>query len=202
VIEILLAEDMHAVRAAFVALLNLEPDMRVVAEVAEGTEIVPVAVESKADVAVLDIDLPGMDGLTAAAALHATAPRCRTLILTALARPGMLHRALEAKVGGFIRKDARPEDLVAAIRSVHAGRRVLDPELTMLAWDAKSQCPLTHRELDVVTLLAQGSEAVEIGRQLHLSAGTVRNYLTQIVWKVGARNRVDAVRIVREAGWI
>jgi two-component system, NarL family, response regulator DesR len=200
-IEVLLAEDMHLVRGALVALLNLELDIRVVAEVASGDEIIPTAVKVRPDVAVIDIDLPGMDGLTAAAELREKLPECRTLILTSLGRPGTLRRALSAHVGGFLLKDAPPRELADAIRSVAIGRRVVDSQLALAAWDT-ADCPLTERELAVLRQAAQGSDVPEIAARLSLSAGTVRNYLTTIVSKLNARNRVDAILVARDAGWI
>ena len=202
VIDILLAEDHHVVRAALVALLERESDMRIVAQVGRGDEVLAAARNSQPDVAVIDIDLPGIDGLSAAAQVRAEVAQCRTLVLTALGGPGTLHRALEAGVVGFLSKDASPVDLVAAIRAVHAGRRVLDPELAAYAWTPASKGPLSARELEVLDLCASGADVGEISRTLFLASGTVRNYLTQVVWKLGARNLMDAVRIARESGWI
>lgn len=200
-IKVLLAEDMHMVRGALVALLDLESDIQVVAEVASGDEIVPTARKCRPDVAVIDIDLPGMDGLTAASLLHEKLPECRTLILTSLGRPGTLRRALSARVGGFILKDAPATELADAIRGVAAGRRVVDGNLALAAWDS-GECPLTSREVEVLRMAADGADAVEIAARLYLSAGTVRNYLTTIVSKLNARNRVDAIRLARAAGWV
>ncbi|MEU5262367.1 response regulator transcription factor [Amycolatopsis sp. NPDC021455] len=200
-IRVLVAEDMHIVRGALVALLRLEPDIEVVAEVASGLEILPMARQAAADVAVIDIDLPGKDGLTAAGELHEQLPGCRTLILTSLGRPGTLRRALDAKVAGFLLKDAPPERLAHAIRGVVAGRRMVDGDLALAAWDSVD-CPLTGRELDVLRMTAQGYGTVEIAARLYLSAGTVRNYLTAVVSKLNARNRVDAIRIAQESGWV
>jgi len=200
-IKVLLAEDMHMVRGALVALLDLESDIQVVAEVASGDEIMPTARKCRPDVAVIDIDLPGMDGLTAASQLHEKLPECRTLILTSLGRPGTLRRALSARVGGFILKDAPATELADAIRGVAAGRRVVDGHLALAAWDS-GECPLTSREVEVLRLAADGADAVEIAARLFLSAGTVRNYLTTIVSKLNARNRVDAIRLARAAGWV
>ncbi|MFI5588036.1 DNA-binding response regulator [Amycolatopsis sp. NPDC051758] len=200
-IRVLVAEDMHIVRGALVALLNLESDIDVVAEVASGLEILPVAREAAADVAVIDIDLPGKDGLTAAGELHEQLPACRTLILTSLGRPGTLRRALDAKVGGFLLKDAPPDQLANAVRGVVAGRRMVDGDLALAAWDS-ADCPLTGRELDVLRMTSQGYGTVEIAARLYLSAGTVRNYLTTIVAKLNARNRVDAIRIAQDSGWL
>lgn len=200
-IRVLLAEDMHMVRGALVALLVLEPDIDVVAAVAIGTDILPAAIEHRPDVAVIDIDLPGKDGLSAAVELHEYLPACRTLILTSLGRPGTLRRALAARVNGFILKDAPAEKLANAIREVSVGRRVIDGELALAAWDTE-ECPLTSRELEVLRMTQSGADAVDIAARLFLSAGTVRNYLTTIVTKLNARNRVDAIRIARDAGWL
>jgi len=200
-IDVLLAEDMHMVRGALVALLSLEPDIRVVAEVASGDEILPAARRHHPNVAVIDIDLPGIDGLSAAAELHEKLPECRTLILTSLGRPGTLRRALSARVGGFRLKDAPAAELADPIRGVASGRRVVDSQLALAAWDS-AECPLTPREVEVLRLAADGEDAVEIAARLYLSAGTVRNYLTTIVSKLNARNRVDAIRLARNAGWV
>lgn len=200
-IRVMLAEDMNMVRGALVALLNLEPDIEVVGEVASGDEIVPRALDWRPDVAIVDIDLPGIDGLTAAAELIKELPSCRTLILTSLGRPGNLRRAVAAQVAGFILKDAPPDRLAEAIRGVAAGRRVIDPQLALAAWDSVEN-PLTGRESEVLRLAAGGAEVAEIAASLYLSAGTVRNYLTTAVTKLNARNRVDAIRIASQAGWL
>ena len=201
VIKVLIAEDVHMVRGALVALLSLESDIEVVAEVAGGNDIMPTARSTQPDVAVIDIDLPGKDGLTAAAELHEQLPNCRTLILTSLGRPGTLRRALAAKVGGFLLKDAPPDKLASAIRDVSIGRRVVDSDLALAAWDT-ADCPLTGREIEVLRMAADGANAVDIASRLYLSAGTVRNYLTTAVTKLNARNRVDAIRIAKESGWL
>ncbi|HEY1573736.1 MAG TPA: response regulator transcription factor [Pseudonocardiaceae bacterium] len=200
-IKVMIAEDVHMVRGALVALLRLESDIDVVAEVAGGDEILPTAKAVRPDVAVIDIDLPGKDGLTAATELREQLPECRTLILTSLGRPGTLRRALAAKVGGFLLKDAPPDKLASAIREVYVGRRVVDSDLALAAWDS-ADCPLTGREVEVLRLAADGANAVDIAARLYLSAGTVRNYLTTAVTKLNARNRVDAIRIAKEAGWL
>lgn len=197
----LLADDHHVVRSALAGLLTLEPDITVVAEVDRGDEVLPAARSARPDVAVLDIDMPGLDGLAAAAALHAAAPEIASLILTGHGKPGHLRRALAAGVRGFLLKTAPPEELAAGIRKVAAGERVLDPRLALTAWDSADN-PLTPRETDVLRLAADGAEATEIAGRLHLSAGTVRNYLTSVVTKLNARNRTDAARIAREAGWL
>ncbi|RFU38413.1 DNA-binding response regulator [Actinomadura logoneensis] len=200
-IRVLLAEDQHVIRSGLVALLGLEDGLEVVADVGRGDDAVSAALVHRPDVAVLDIDMPGADGLTAAAALREKLPACRTLMLTGHGAPGQLRRALDAGVGGFLLKTAPPDELVAAIRTVHAGGRVLDPSLAVTAWDLAAD-PLTPREKDVLRLLADGAEPAEIARSLHLSAGTVRNHLTAVVTKLNARGRPDAVRIARESGWI
>jgi two-component system, NarL family, response regulator DesR len=201
VIKVLIAEDVHMVRGALVALLRMESDIEVVAEVAGGNDIMPTARTTQPDVAVIDIDLPGKDGLTAAAELHEQLPTCRTLILTSLGRPGTLRRALAAKVGGFLLKDAPPDKLASAIRDVSIGRRVVDSDLALAAWDT-ADCPLTGREIEVLRMAADGANAVDIAARLYLSAGTVRNYLTTAVTKLNARNRVDAIRIAKDSGWL
>ncbi|MET1071641.1 MAG: response regulator transcription factor [Umezawaea sp.] len=200
-IRVLLAEDMHMVRGALVALLDLEPDIVVVAEVETGDQIMPMVHRHDPDVAVIDVDLPVVDGLTVAGTIRSTTPSVRTLMLTTLARPGTLRRALAAGVDGFILKDAPPAKLAAAIRDVNAGRRVVDSQLALAAWD-RGECPLTERELEVLRLAAGGTDAPDIARLLSLSAGTVRNYLTAVVAKLDARNRVDAIRIALDAGWL
>ena len=202
VIRVLLAEDQHIIRGALAALLGLEEDIEVVATVGSGTAAVDAARVHEPDVAVLDIDMPGtMDGLDAAAALREKLPGCRVLMLTAYGKPGHLRRALGARVDGYVLKTAPPEELVAAVRKVAAGERVLDPSLAVTAWDL-AENPLTPREAEVLRLVASGAEATKIARQVHLTAGTVRNYLTAVVTKLNARNRTDAVRIATEAGWI
>lgn len=200
-IRVLLAEDMHMVRGALVALLELEADIAVVAEVHSGDAIVPAALEHIPDVAVLDIALPERDGLTAAAELHARLPGCRTLILTGVGRPGNLRRALAAKAAGFILKDAPPQQLADAIRRVAAGLRVIDPQLAVAALEIENN-PLSEREIEVLRMAAQGTDAAEIAERLNLSVGTVRNYLTAVVTKLGARNRLHAVRMAEDAGWL
>jgi two-component system response regulator DesR len=200
-IRVMLAEDMHMVRGALVALLNLEPDIDVVAEVANGNEILPTAQRVRPSVALIDIDLPGKDGLTAVSELRLAMPDLQTLILTGLSRPGNLRRALSARVTGFMLKDAPADQLADAIRNVAAGRRVVDSQLAMTAWDS-AECPLTAREVEVLRLTAEGLQAVDIASRLFLSVGTVRNYLTTMISKLAARNRVDAIRIARDAGWL
>lgn len=200
-VRILLAEDVHMIRGALVALLELERDLEVVASVDRGDLIVKTALEVRPDVAVIDIDLPGTDGLTAAADLRAKLPSCRSLILTSLGRPGTLRRAMAAQVSGFLLKDSPPDRLAQAVRTVAGGGRVVDPELALSAWEAPEN-PLSPRETQVLRLAARGADAAEIAEELYLTPGTVRNYLTAIVDKLHARNRVDAIRIAEEAGWV
>jgi two-component system response regulator DesR len=201
VIKVLLAEDMHMLRGALVALLELEPDIEVVATLSSGDQVVPTARDVRPDVAVLDIDLPGRDGLSVAEELRATVPGCRTLILTNLARPALVRRALNAKVNGFLLKDTPSDQLANSIREVAVGRRVINSDLALAAWES-NDCPLASRELEILKLVADGSRVNEIAAQLFLSPGTVRNYLTSAVTKLDARNRMDAIRIAREADWL
>jgi two-component system response regulator DesR len=201
VVRILVAEDMRILRDTLVALLRLEDDLDVVAEVTDGQAIVPAAVASQPDVAVVDIDLPGTDGLTAAAELHERCPGCRVLILTVLGKPGNLRRALAAHVAGFLPKDTPAAELVDAVRKVAAGERVIDPQLALKALEVPDS-PLSPREAEVLRRFAAGAGPAEIAAALFLSYGTVRNYLASAVTKLGARNRVDAVRIAAEAGWL
>jgi two-component system, NarL family, response regulator DesR len=201
VIRVLIAEDMHMIRGALVALLRLEPDIDVVAELDRGDTIVETALKARPDVAVLDIDLPGLDGLSAAASLREKLPSCQTLVLTGLSQPGNLLRALKVHVKGFLLKDAPAPALANAIRAVAAGRRVLDPELVAVAVETGAS-PLTDRETDVLRAAVAGRSTEEIGSVLNLSPATVRNYLSNAISKLGARNRMDAVRIAEEAGWL
>lgn len=200
-IRVLIAEDMHMIRGALVALLRLEPDLDVVAELDRGDAIVETALKTRPDVAVIDIDLPGVDGLSAAASLREKLPSCQTLVLTGLSQPGNLLRALKVHVKGFLLKDAPAPALANAIRSVAAGRRVLDPELVAVAVETGAS-PLTDREAHVLRAAVSGRSTEEIGSLLNLSPATVRNYLSNAISKLGARNRMDAVRIAEEAGWL
>lgn len=200
-IRVLVAEDERILREALVALLALESDIEVVAEIEYGDAIVPAALEHRPDVAVIDIKLPTLDGLSAAAELNEQLPDCKTVILTAVRQPGSLRRGASAKVSGFLLKDVRPRDLVDAIRTVAAGGQVIDPQLAYAALDAAAS-PLTDRETDVLRLTATGASPREIATQLHLTYGTVRNYLASSVTKLDARNRLDAVRIAIESGWL
>lgn len=201
VIRVLLAEDLHLIRGALASLLRLEPDIEVVAEAADGDAVLPAALAHRPDVAVLDVQMPGIDGIEAAAALREQVPGCRLLVLTQLGRPEVLRRALAAGVQGFMLKDAPPADLAAAVRRVHAGETVVDPALAAATIAARAN-PLSPREVDVLRRAADGDDLPEIAAALHLTRGTVRNYLGAIVTKLDARNRLDAVRIATEAGWL
>ncbi len=200
-IRVVVAEDQHLIRGALLALIGLNDDMHVVAELSHGDEILPVCRRERPDVAVLDIDLPGIDGLTAAAALRGELPETKVLILTGLGSPGHLVRALEAEVAGFLRKDAPPQELADAIRRVAKNQRFLDPELVATALEIGTS-PLTPRETEVLRAAAGGGTTQEIGAELYLSGPTVRNYLSNAISKLDARNRIDAIRIARDAGWI
>lgn len=200
-IRVLVAEDMTILREALVELLSLESDIEVVAEVAAGGDIVPAAREHRPDVAVIDIGLPGKDGIAAAAELRDHAPECRVVILTAITKPGTLRRALGVHVDAFVAKDIRPADLAAAIRVVAAGGRVVDQSLALAALQAP-ESPLTQRETEVLRMSATGAHPAQIAERLFLTYGTVRNYLSSAVAKLGARNRVDAIRVATESDWI
>jgi two-component system response regulator DesR len=199
--RILLAEDQDMVRGALAALLALEPDMEVVAQVGRGDEVEPAALAARPDVALLDIEMPGMDGLEAAERLRAVLPSCRVLILTTFGRPGYLTRAMQAGVSGFLVKDTPAEELATAIRRALRGERIVDPTLAATALAVGSN-PLTDREVDVLSAAAAGDTVADIAAALYLSEGTVRNYLSTAITKTGARNRVEAARIASERGWL
>ena len=200
-IRILLAEDQAMVRGALGALLSLESDMEIVAEVARGDEVVAAALAAQPDVALLDIEMPGCDGLTAAAEVHAKLPTCRVLILTTFGRPGYLRKAMESGVVGFLLKDAPAAQLAAAIRRAMAGERVVDPTLALSAL-SDGVSPLTERERDVLAAAAHGASIAEIAASLYLSEGTVRNYLSVAMQKLGAHNRVEAAHLAEQKGWL
>jgi two-component system response regulator DesR len=201
ILKVLVAEDLHMVRGAFVALIEREPDLCVVAEVDRGDLVLPFARTSQPDVAIIDIDLPGLDGLTAAQRVRQELPGCKTLILTSDDRPATVRRALTVAVSGFLLKAAPSARLPEAIREVAAGKRVVDPHLALSAWELGNN-PLSPRETQVLRQVADGAGADEIARDLRLAVGTVRNYLTTIVVKLNARNRLDAARIAQTLGWL
>jgi two-component system response regulator DesR len=201
VIRLLIAEDMHIVRSALVALLETEDDLEVVAAVERGDQVMDALDRTRPDVAVLDLEMPGGDGVSVAKRLKAEAPGTKVIILTALGRPAAVRNALAAGVNGFVLKNAPVDDLVDGIRRVAAGGRVLHPELAAAAVQS-GDSPLTPRESDVLTLVADGCGVREAASALSLSEGTVRNYLTATVDKLGARGRTDAVKIARSNGWI
>ncbi|TKA08970.1 response regulator transcription factor [Actinacidiphila oryziradicis] len=200
-VRVLLAEDQSMVREALAALLGLEPDIDVVAQVARGDEVVAAAREHDVQVALLDIEMPGMTGLDAAAALRAALPAVKIVVVTTFGRPGYLRRAMESGADAFLVKDAPASQLADAVRKVLRGERIIDPALAAAALAAGAD-PLTQRERDVLRRAAGGAVNSEIARALHLSDGTVRNYLSTAIQKTGARNRAEAVRIAREKGWL
>ena len=200
-IRILIAEDQALVRGAIVALLGLEPDLEVVADVARGDEVVPRALEVRPDVALLDIEMPGLDGLSAAAQLRTALPSCRTIVVTTFGRPGYLRRAMEAGASGFLLKDAPAAQLAEAIRRVAAGGRVVDPALALDAL-AEGTNPLSPREREVLAASTETATIAGLAQRLTLSEGTVRNHLSAAIQKVGARNRAEAARIAEEKGWL
>ncbi|MFI5528829.1 response regulator [Kitasatospora sp. NPDC051853] len=200
-VRLLLADDEHLIRGAMAALLALEEDLTVVAEAASGPEALAMAKAHRPDVAVLDLQMPGMDGIEVATELRRVLPECRTMIVTGHGRPGYLKRALEVGVRGFLPKTVSAADLAGIIRTVVAGGRYVDPELAADAI-AAGESPLTPRETDVLELAAHGTSVAEIAERAALSPGTVRNYLSSAAGKLGAENRHAAVRIAREHGWI
>jgi two-component system response regulator DesR len=201
VIRLLLADDQALVRGALVALLNLEPDLEVVAEVDRGDRVVDAAREATPDVAVLDIEMPGLDGIAATAALREAMPGCRVLVVTTFGRPGYLRRAMEAGASGFLVKDAPASQLADAIRRVAQGLRVVDPALAAETL-ASGESPLTGRERDVLVAAKDGGTVADIARLLVLGDGTVRNYLSSAMGKTGARTRAEAVLIAEQRGWL
>jgi two-component system, NarL family, response regulator DesR len=201
VIRVLIAEDQTMVRGALRALLELEEDIDVVAEVGRGDQVVDAAREHRPDVALLDIEMPGGDGLEAARELAGVVPACRAVVLTTFGRPGFLRRAMEVGAAGFLVKDAPVAELARAIRAVVAGERVIDRDLAAAAL-ALGATPLSKREADVLREAADGATVADIARRLFLSEGTVRNYLSSAIGKTGARTRVEAARVAEEKGWL
>ncbi len=200
-IRILLAEDQAMVRGALAALLHLEPDLEVVAEVSEGNQVLPAALQHRPDVALLDIEMPGGDGLSAAQALHQTLPACRIAMLTTFGRSGYLRKAVESGAAGFLLKDAPADQLAVAIRRMMKGERVIDPDLAISAL-SEGENPLTGRERDVLIASFDGASVADIARQLYLSEGTVRNHVSEAIQKLNARNRIEAALLAKEKGWI
>ncbi|MFC4786468.1 response regulator transcription factor [Nocardioides sp. MAHUQ-72] len=200
-IRLLLADDQALVRGALSALLGLEPDLEVVAEVGAGDEVVAAVLEHRPDVALLDVEMPGMDGISATAEVRRVRPETRVLIVTTFGRPGYLRRALQAGAAGFVVKDTPAAQLADAVRRVHAGLRVVDPALatdSLVSGDS----PLTARETEVLRAARDGAPVAAIARQLFLSEGTVRNHLSAAIGKTGAVNRTEAVRVADGHGWL
>lgn len=200
-INVLLADDQALVRGALATLLGLEPDIEVVAQVGTGRQVVDAVRTSGADVALLDIDMPDGDGLSAAGAIRDANLNCRCLIVTTFGRPGYLSRAMEAGASGFIVKDTPPQQLADAVRKVHAGLRVIDPSLAQESVFLGPN-PLTEREQETLREALTGSGVSEIAKQLHLSEGTVRNYLSSAIGKTNSRNRTEAARVAETNGWL
>ena len=200
-IRLLLADDQALVRGALATLLELEPDMTVVAEVGRGDEVVAAARESNPDVALLDVEMPGMDGIEATRALRAVLPDVKVVIVTTFGRPGFLRRALVAGANGFVVKDTPARQLADAVRRVNSGLRVVDPTLAADSL-AVGESPLTARETEVIRAARAGGSVSDIAAAVFLSEGTVRNHLSAAIGKTGARNRADAVRIAEENGWL
>jgi two-component system response regulator DesR len=201
VIRVLIAEDQDLVRGALAALLSLERDIEIVDQVDRGDEVVRHALQHRPDVAVLDIEMPGQDGIEAAAELRRKLPACRVLILTTFGKPGLMRRAMAAGASGFMLKDARAEELAVAIRRTAGGERVVDPQLAAQAL-IEGDSPLSPRETAVLAASSDGSSVVELASRLHLSEGTVRNHLSAAIQKLSARNRADAARIAMLKGWL
>jgi two-component system, NarL family, response regulator DesR len=200
-IRVLLAEDQSMVREALATLLGLEDDIEVVAQAARGDEVVEAAGNSGADVALLDIEMPGMTGLEAAIALREELPAVKIVIVTTFGRPGYLRRAMESGADAFLVKDAPAAQLADAVRKVLRGEKIIDPALAAAALSEGAD-PLTTRERDVLRAAGDGAVNAEIASRLHLSEGTVRNYLSTAIQKTAARNRAEAVRIAMDKGWL
>jgi two-component system, NarL family, response regulator DesR len=200
-IRLLIADDQALVRGALAALLDLEHDLEVVSEVGRGDEVIAAAQTSRPDVALLDVEMPGLDGIEAAAALRAAVPGVRILMVTTFGRPGYLRRAMEAGAAGFVVKDTPAAQLADAVRRVHQGLRVVDPSLAAETLVAGTS-PLTARESDVLRTARDGGTVADIAKELHLSEGTVRNHLSAAIGKTGARTRAEAARIALDNGWL
>jgi two-component system response regulator DesR len=200
-IRVLLAEDQSLVRGALAALLNLEPDIEVIAEVAGGNEVVSTALATYPDVALLDIEMPNGDGLSAASALHERVPSCKIIILTVFGRSGYLQQAMKSGAVGFILKDTPPSELVKAIRTVLTGAKVVDPELALTAL-SDGPNPLTLREREVLASALDGAGIATIAQRVYLSEGTVRNHISVAIQKLGVQNRLEAARAAEQKGWL
>ncbi|MGA5298627.1 response regulator [Nucisporomicrobium flavum] len=200
-IRVLLADDQALVRGAMAALLDLEPDLCVVAEVGRGDEVVAAVRAHAVDVALLDVEMPGMDGVAAAREVHRAVPGCRVLMVTTFGRAGYLRQAMAAGASGFVVKDTPARQLADAVRRVHEGLRVVDPGLAAQSL-AQGDSPLTERETQVLRSARDGGTVADIARELHLSEGTVRNHLSSAIGKTGARTRAEAVRLARDNGWL
>ncbi|OOP64342.1 DNA-binding response regulator [Arthrobacter sp. SRS-W-1-2016] len=200
-IRLVIADDQALVRGALAALLGLEPDIEVVAELGDGTGVAAAVVEHSADVAMLDVEMPGHDGISAAAAVRRAAPSCRVLMVTTFGRPGYLKRAMQAGASGFVVKDTPARQLAEAVRRVHQGLRVVDPVLAAESLTA-GDSPLTEREGEVLKAASDGGTVADIAKSAMLSEGTVRNYLSAAMAKTGGRTRAEAVRIAEDNGWL
>lgn len=200
-IRLLLADDQALVRGALAALLELESDLTVVAQVGRGDEVLDAVRATNVQVALLDVEMPGMDGLAVALQLRKQHPQCRSLIVTTFGRPGYLRRAMESGASGFVVKDTPASQLADAVRRVASGLRVVDPALAAESL-AAGESPLTERETDVLRVVQRGGSVSEIARELHLSEGTVRNHLSSAIGKTGARNRSDAASVAARQGWL
>lgn len=200
-VRVLLADDQSLVRGALAALLGTEADIEVVAETGTGDDVVALAREHRVEVALLDIEMPGMSGIDAAEALHRAGLGCRSIIVTTFGRPGYVKKALAAGASGFVVKDTPPEQLAEAVRRVHAGHRVVDPTLAEQSLFTP-ESPLTEREVDVARVAVTGATIREIAKELHLSAGTVRNHVSSIIAKTNTGTRFEAARKAQDNGWI
>jgi two-component system response regulator DesR len=199
-IRVILAEDQAMVRGALLALLKLESDLDVIGSAANGEEAWTLIERDKPDVVVTDIEMPRLTGLELAQRIREKGVDCKVVILTTFARPGFLRRALDAGVSGYLLKDAPADQLAEALRKVHRGGRAIDPQLALEAWSGND--PLNDRERQVLRLAGEGLSANDIAEQLHLSQGTVRNYLSEAIGKLGVGNRIEAYRLARQKGWL
>lgn len=200
-IRLLVADDQAMIRNALATLLDLEADLEVVAQVGTGTDVLPAVLKHRPDVCVMDIEMPGIDGIEACGRVRRAAPETRVLIVTTFGRPGYLRRAMDVGASGFLVKDTPADELVAACRRVHAGRTVIDP---VLAADtlAFGPNPLTQRETEILRIALDGATVAVIAGQLHLSAGTIRNHLSAAIGKTGATTRVEAAWLAQQRGWL